>query len=1428
MRGWVWSIVFWLACARLASAACDPTVLDGATGSRIGFPFYNYQECRWDQRHNTWGNYVESDACFSDVDCLLRARSLAFASLGTPTPTNGAIRYCNDCTATNPCAGAGLGAIARRENGAWNCGSGAGGSGTITNVWSVCSTGNCNALTAASGDSLSAIAADASSPCKTGTLASIPGSCNEGQCYQATDAASPSAELYWCTAPNQWTAVGAAGGTSDHNALTNLAVGDVHTQYLLLAGRTSTTNNPILSTNSAGALTGSSSTSVSNHGLALYSNSNANKLDLSLVQVYGAALVMRNNSGTTGTQLRFYTPDNVHTTSFVAANQTTDPVYTLPTAAPASNGYMLSSTTGGTLSWVTPGGFDGSPYLLLAGRTGTTNDFTISSNGTGSFNGSGVTGGWLSLASNAVADGTGAITIGAPTTFLVNPGGTTTAPRFCFNEPPSSGNNVSCLQAPAQAADAFYKFPTALPASNGYMLSSLTDGTMSWTAPGSFDGTPYLLLAGRAGGANNPTIASAGNGQITGTATAGGWFISVASSGGGDGVFQEEGGPHYWTNNGGTIAPVLCMYERAPHGNASNCFQSVDATNGSVNYYWPPRGPTASGQALTATTSGVMTWADVGSPSGCSNFNSGTLSCLGLQVRGNANFVNVVASDGYPRGQIETDRGMIRSGGTGLPAEMKRSSYVREGDYYQLVPQTGYFWKVKTGTSGVTGATVPIIIPTVWRPKFAYTTSQRTIPFYLGLQCAGTCDYEAGGTCVSGAWPPTWPQTITNTVADGTCTWTAKAHGLGADITDGAVTWDGASCPPVGLSPGACGGAALPPSMRVQIGTDMTMGDKIRVNVGDNEPSGIVTRTAYESDQEYNYMAYGGLQYPAHKGTYGVALNVGAYDRFGDSSMDISSTLLTSYGPAIAFRDVVQQNPPFQPPVVVMADTNVPDIAAFSNRRPVAGVISAAYVHNIPSTFYAAFRMPRSGGQSVNGPETVVTCSAPTNGECRATFTYPYGICTKDAVTKCATTASCGTGTCTFNGSTEPIILDILQGAANYRSRITSLTGPEDSTTLDYPLLENATHTTLEHTGSILQRITNSEVGWNLDWTAIRASGDSAGCTGAGTPYSCCTAGTNQGTCLHVNSYVTPSSATYPGMRNHVYMLTGTDCGAGCTDCDEIKQSLGTNGLSATEPAWRKDWLPFCDANNKQFTHVGFKGVLSMLGGTANKTQQVFTTPAADDSGPVFRSGTYNGRPVMYPNIDSETRPTCTCTPPPVGVLGQTWTDATTSHTEQCLQTSSTVCNWVTSPIKAQATAVTQGANISATNLIASTPTAQQYRMSCYVTVTRQATTSSTIPNCNLICTDPTDSVAKTIQVTPIISGTLFTLTEGAPNLVTYTFPGLDAQGGTANATTGTATSGVAICDAKAATAVQYSTANWASSGATSMQYKIYVKLETL
>lgn len=81
----------------------------------------------------------------------------------------------------------------------WSCVTLAAGSGDITDVWG-CTSGNCNALTAAAGDSFNAASADSIIPATQSTT--LPGTCTEGQLHQDTN--SGGCELYVCTATNTW------------------------------------------------------------------------------------------------------------------------------------------------------------------------------------------------------------------------------------------------------------------------------------------------------------------------------------------------------------------------------------------------------------------------------------------------------------------------------------------------------------------------------------------------------------------------------------------------------------------------------------------------------------------------------------------------------------------------------------------------------------------------------------------------------------------------------------------------------------------------------------------------------------------------------------------------------------------------------------------------------------------------------------------------------------------------------------------------------------------------------------------------------------------------------------------------------------------------------------------------------------------------
>jgi hypothetical protein len=121
-----------------------------------------------------------------------------------------------DYTLTLPAVGPGAAECLGDSDGddvlEWVSCAGGGGSGDITDVWG-CATGNCNALTAASGDSLDAGSADSTIPAKKGTA--TPGTCTVGEQFFDTDATA-GLNVFGCTATNTWTLLGdGAGGSGD-------------------------------------------------------------------------------------------------------------------------------------------------------------------------------------------------------------------------------------------------------------------------------------------------------------------------------------------------------------------------------------------------------------------------------------------------------------------------------------------------------------------------------------------------------------------------------------------------------------------------------------------------------------------------------------------------------------------------------------------------------------------------------------------------------------------------------------------------------------------------------------------------------------------------------------------------------------------------------------------------------------------------------------------------------------------------------------------------------------------------------------------------------------------------------------------------------------------------------------------------------------
>lgn len=130
----------------------------------------------------------------------------------------------------------------------------------------------------------------------------------------------------------------------------------------------------------------------------------------------------------------------------------------------------------------------------------------------------------------------------------------------------------------------------------------------------------------------------------------------------------------------------------------------------------------------------------------------------------------------------------------------------------------------------------------------------------------------------------------------------------------------------------------------------------------------------------------------------------------------------------------------------------------------------------------------------------------------------------------------------------------------------------------------------------------------------------------------------------------------------------------------------------------------------------------------------------------------------------------------------------------------------------AKADATAQAANIGSAQLYAVPANgAGMYRVSVYVVVTQAASVSSTMPNTFLNYNDADTNVAI------------------APSFFLTNTSTANAVGTTNSLNTVTAqNSGTVIINVKASTNIQYGTTNYASSGATPMQYAIHIKLEYL
>lgn len=135
---------------------------------------------------------------------------------------------------------------------------------------------------------------------------------------------------------------------------------------------------------------------------------------------------------------------------------------------------------------------------------------------------------------------------------------------------------------------------------------------------------------------------------------------------------------------------------------------------------------------------------------------------------------------------------------------------------------------------------------------------------------------------------------------------------------------------------------------------------------------------------------------------------------------------------------------------------------------------------------------------------------------------------------------------------------------------------------------------------------------------------------------------------------------------------------------------------------------------------------------------------------------------------------------------------------------------WTIPPVQvAPASATTQAVNI--TNAAVYTPGISAYmRVICEVVLTQAATTSSTLPQCTVSYTDLDSNAAITKLVTPVWAATT------------------PACAGSTTNTVGNACGGSVNIIAKQSAAITYSTINYASSGATPMQYAVRLRTEIL
>ena len=173
-------------------------------------------------------------------------------------------------------------------------------------------------------------------------------------------------------------------------------------------------------------------------------------------------------------------------------------------------------------------------------------------------------------------------------------------PSIELTELSSSGSETITLKAPdAVASSVTYTFPEA-PGTDGFVLSSLTNGTMSWVAGGGGSGTNI-------GDTNLVTTDATRTLRLLNTSSD---FSIVASDGGtilecSDDLIKANGVLEIKPSS--SSSPLLRIYEGTATG-TSYIQLGTPAIGQNFTYTLPSAYPTSTGEALTSSTTGTMSW----------------------------------------------------------------------------------------------------------------------------------------------------------------------------------------------------------------------------------------------------------------------------------------------------------------------------------------------------------------------------------------------------------------------------------------------------------------------------------------------------------------------------------------------------------------------------------------------------------------------------------------------------------------------------------------------------------------------------------------------------------------------------------------------------------------------------------------------------